>query len=382
MMKTVLSNIIDNGFKLHTALIKCRNGVVEDILIIDNREQELLDNVSYDLREFILLPQFFNIHCHLGESLYALSPEEMSDLTIERYIKLTEDINKQLHPDERDLLWEKSAHLTAELQRDNSISGICAARCAEICKEHGLLSMSGYPLMNSVKLREYAIAGIQSFTVYLKENSSPNCSVGVFFHSLYTNGDLELSFARDAMEIGAEFLSVHVSEDHPTRQRELNRYGKSPIDVLSDYNLLTSRTLIVHGGFLDESDLLKIAEADAVMVVCPISNLTLNTRMPDLYKIRKLGIRWCLATDGLITGKSFSILAQAKELKRHFPELTFKEIYTAVTATPAKVFNRNIYTGVIQKDTEAKFILLTKEKYSSGLLNELFNSKEVKQIIV
>ena len=77
MMKTVLSNIIDNGFKLHTALIKCRNGVVEDILIIDNREQELLDNVSYDLREFILLPQFFNIHCHLGESLYALSPEDM-----------------------------------------------------------------------------------------------------------------------------------------------------------------------------------------------------------------------------------------------------------------------------------------------------------------
>lgn len=381
-MKTILSHIIDSDFKLHPALIQCQRGVVNDILIVDDWNLEFLEHISYDLREYVLLPQFFNIHCHLGESLYEISPDEMANLTIERYIKLTEDINKKLHSDERDLLWSKSAHLTAELQKDNCISGICAARCAEICSEHALLAMSGYPLMNSVKLRNFAIAGINAFTTYIKEHKSPNCTVGLFFHSLYTNGNPELTFARDAMRLGAEFLSVHISEDYPTRQKELYSYGKSPIDVLLDYDLLSSRTLIIHGGFLDESDLLKIADADAVVVVCPISNLTLNTHMPDLYKIRKLGIRWCLATDGLITGKSFSILAQARQLKQRFPELTYEEIFSAVTATPANVFNRNIYSGVVRKGAEAKFILLPKEQSVSVLLNELFNSNELKQLIV
>lgn len=381
-MKIILCNIVDSNSQLHSALIKCRDGIIWDIVILDDKDTVYVEQISHDLREYVLLPRFFNIHCHLGESVYKISPEDMTDLTIERYIELTEAINGKLTSVERDFLWKQSARITANLQIDNCISGICAARCAEICRQYGLLSMSGYPLMNSIKLKKYAVAGINAFTDYFKQYSTHNCAIGLFFHSLYTNGKNELELARDAMKMGGEFFSVHISEDYITRKRELKTYGKSPIDVLSDYDLLNSRTLIVHGGYLDESDLKKIADANAVMVVCPISNLTLHTRMPDLYEIRKLGIRWCLATDGLITGKSFSITAQARILKQYFPELTFEEIYAAVTVSPAKVFGRNIYTGIIEKGTEAKFIVVNKGKNLTEMVHSLFNTDTLKQIIL
>lgn len=381
-MKIIHSNIIGKDFDIHRAVITCRDGKVDDVRVCHGDEFPNNICAGDEMSDCILLPWLFNAHCHLGESLYEISKEEMSGMTISRYVEITENINRNLDADSRGKMWKKSARLTAVGQISNCISGICAARCADICNENRLLAMTGYPIMDSVKLKGYMRKGIRGFTDYMDKCTSPQVSVGLFFHSLYVNGKDELELAREAMEHGSEFISVHVSEDLPTRQKETEKLGMSPIEALRRYNLLCSHTLVVHGGYLSDDELQLIKEANAGIVVCPVSNITLNTMMPDLYKIRRMGIRWCLATDGLATGKTFSLIKQADTLSKAFPELTAGEIYQSITITPASFFDRPCYTGWIEKGVESRFIAIKKRDTLSKSIEGLFDTEIINSICI
>lgn len=367
-MKIVLSNIIGKDSKIQRVYIICKNGLVQDILPYNSMINPKLDIIN--LLDYIISPWLFNVHCHLGESLYNFSEDEFNKMTISKYIEYTERINKKLSIEARANLWNKSAMLTAKEQLANCITGICAARCADICKATSLLYMSGYPLMRSVKLNHYSKLGLEGFKNYYECYNSPQGSVGIFLHSLYTTNNNELEIARDAINIGSEFMIVHISEDLETRLLEVSKYGKSPIDVLLHYGILNKKTILVHGGYLNEAELEKIAISEASLVVCPISNNTLQTKMPNIYKIKQLGINWCIASDGKATGKTFSLLRQAKVLWERFPKLTSKEIYDSITISPSKIFRRSSYSGIIEKGIESKFILIKK---MNTLTESLYN---------
>lgn len=335
---------------------------------------ESFPDYSIDLDGQLLLPLFFNIHCHLGESLYDISGP---DWNISKYLTYTSKIVDNMTLLERDTFWQRSAEETIRRLIKSGTGGFCAARSGEIAKKHHLCTMSGYPLMLSQKLERYYLDGFEGFSRYVSENASPYCSVGVFLHSLYKADEKLLHMAVKCFCSSAEFLTVHISEDLETRQLEIAQFQETPVFVLNRLGLLTDQTILVHGGFLSENEIALIREKNAIIAVCPISNLFLHTTCIDVYALERMGIRWCLATDGLATGRTLSLIEQAAMLKRQFPHIPNIKILQSMTTIPAQVFHKDIYTGMIESGTEAAFILVHKQHITDieSVLEELFTGK-------
>lgn len=365
-----------------TVLIRRQNAYSfekHNILINDLGTIEAFDcktKYAYSINMYpcIVFPHFFNIHCHLGESIFKnISGYKWN---LEKYLKFTDDFNHDILPSQIINFWEQSAVYTLNELLRNGTFGICAARSSEICKKHKYYNMSGYPIMNSNKLIDYKQKGINGFKEYKKMYQNNLCSVGIFFHSLYSNDKTSLELAKECMDNGAEFFSTHISEDLNTRNMEIKRFEKEPIVLLDQYGLLSDKTILVHCGYVSDYELKLIAKKNASIVVCPISNTFLNSKIPNIKRIDELNINWCLATDGVATGKTLSLLEQANELKKQFSNLSFENLFEHFTETPAKLYNRGFYSGRIQPGCKARF-LVTKDYVCNvhDFFKKLFSGK-------
>ena len=87
------------------------------------------DFEEYDLHGKVVMPGLFNMHSHLGESLY--SDVQGDDWTIEAYLKHTDKMNRSMSSEERNQFWLKSARLTIKEMKSHNTAGYCAARSAD-----------------------------------------------------------------------------------------------------------------------------------------------------------------------------------------------------------------------------------------------------------
>lgn len=315
--------------------------LVKSDLYFDN-EHANLDGLTskyeeIDISGMCLVLPFFNLHSHLGESLY-FKYITGKNWDITKYLKYTEEIMSNLSKKEKDIFWEKSAKIAAQDMKKYGTLGFCAARSTKIAREFGFLTMSGYPIMNSKKLLKFKEEGVEGFLKFYNENNDKDSLVGVFLHSVYANDEDSFKLALDCMELGAKFLTVHVSEDYDTYQLEKKIHGMSAIEVLEKYGLLNEKTILVHCGYCNEQDLELIKKREAIICVCPISNKFLNTKMPNLYLLEEKKIKWCICSDGLATGRTFSLLEQVKEARKKFPLIPLERYIDSIIYTPLVYF--------------------------------------------
>ena len=318
-----------------------------------------------------LLPAFFNVHTHLGESLYNI---KLDNLTVLDYIDATNKINDKLSKQKQKQIWKSSAKQTISLMKAEHTIGYCAARAYCVHKKNNLLTMSGYPLMMSNKLKEYYEKGFEGFINSLNKYDSAFDSVGIFLHSLYYSNLEMLSLASKCFKY-ANFLTIHISEDLRTREMELSLYGEKPVFLLDKFGLLSEKTILVHGGYLDDDELKLIYNKKANIVMCPKSNCCLNTISVDINRLNEIGIRWMIGTDGLLTG-GLSLLEQIKIIKEKYPNIKNTQLLDAITIYPAKLFNRVLYTGSITKGVKSSFILINDDFLDvEESLGKLLNGK-------
>ena len=364
-----------------TALLNCHIICGDDIKLVDIFVKDNVifsmggnlkaDNII-DMQGAFLLPKFFNIHSHLGENLF---PSPDSDCTIKKYLQYTSKITDNLSAEENQKLWSKSAELAISEMNKYGTIGFCAARSTELASMNNLITMSGYPFMISKKLHHYSNDSFNKYKNYYTQNVSEMCSVGIFLHSLYTVNESILSQVKKCYDYMADFITAHVSEDEETREQEIMNFGIEPIAVLDKWGLLTNKTIVVHGGYLSQEELSLIKKRNASIAVCPISNTVLNTVCADIIKLKELGINWCIASDGMTTGKTFSLIEQANHLRRNYAELSSVELFNAITRNPAQLFNKQTYTGAISTNTIASF-LTRNARFDSieNVLNDLFEN--------
>jgi guanine deaminase len=95
------------------------------------------------------------------------------------------------------------------------------------------------------------------------------------------------------------------------------------VDVVADMGLLTSRTLLGHGVFLNEAQRRQVAEAGTAIVHCPTANLFLESGLMDYVAHRHSGVRVALGSsiagghDPFMPRVAVACLQTAKTLKVH-----------------------------------------------------------------
>ncbi len=328
----------------------------------DNKIVEITTGTNVELE----IPLYYNIHSHLGENVY--KDIEGDDWTIQKYLNYTFDVIASMSKDEFSLKTEESFKQVVQFSKDNLMGGICASRSAVVCNKESLNNLAGYPIMKVEGRSKYLNDGINGYLKYKEENENDNCKVGVSIHSLYTNTKKELLFAKECFD-HADFLTIHISEDEETREKEIKQFNLNPLQTLEHFGLLSNKTIIVHCGHLDNIDLDLVKKYDVTIAICPMSNVFLNTKILDVYKLNEMKIKWCIATDGLATGRSFSLEEQALYLKDIFNDLSYEELYKRVSFIPKQFFNNlSSYNDIIK----IRISFNNKEDLFDNILNKKY----------
>jgi cytosine/adenosine deaminase-related metal-dependent hydrolase len=180
-------------------------------------------------------------------------------------------------------------------------------------------------------------------------------------HTLYTtHADVVRRLVAEARERGAR-VSLHVAE-HASERRFLERGdgpvadwyasrlklrrdllewpAQSPVAFADDLGALAPHVLAVHLADARPDELERVALRGNPVVVCPRSNLHIETRLPPLLAMRAAGLRPALGTDSLASNASLDVLAEARALADRFPTIPAAELLRMATWEGARALGR------------------------------------------
>jgi guanine deaminase len=106
-------------------------------------------------------------------------------------------------------------------------------------------------------------------------------------------------------------VQTHCSESDWAHEFVLARYGVTDTTALERFGLLSRRTILAHGNFIDGPDVAVILQAGAGIAHCPLSNVYFSDAVFALRRMLEQGVHVGLGTD-ISGGASPSILENAR----------------------------------------------------------------------
>ena len=91
---------------------------------------------------------------------------------------------------------------------------------------------------------------------------------------------------------------IHVAETRDEVELNLNSRGNRHIEWLAGLGILGPKTQLVHSVWLNKDEIELIAQHNAVVVHCPVSNMYLASGVARIPEMRRRSIPVALATDG------------------------------------------------------------------------------------
>jgi guanine deaminase len=106
-------------------------------------------------------------------------------------------------------------------------------------------------------------------------------------------------------------VQTHCSESDWQHRYAQRRFGRTDTVVLDSFGLLSRRTVLAHGNFVDDADATLIRERGAGIAHCPLSNVHFSDAVFPLRHILDAGVHVGLGTD-IAGGASPSVLDNAR----------------------------------------------------------------------
>jgi guanine deaminase len=114
-----------------------------------------------------------------------------------------------------------------------------------------------------------------------------------------------------AQETGCH-VQTHCSESDWEHQYVLERCGRTDTAALDSFGLLSRRTVLAHGNFVNDADGRLIVERGAGIAHCPLSNVYFSDAVFPLRRMLDAGLHVGLGTD-IAGGASASLLENARQ---------------------------------------------------------------------
>lgn len=366
----IIYNKKSHLFELYSGNMLVKSGRVKRFT---NRFKK--DVETTDLQGGICFPALINAHLHLGETLFRPLPHKM---TLLEYINYTELKNKEFG-DRKQLLWEESAHETIQESIRSGVLSVNTIRGQELLSQYEIQALSGYPIMKSEKLKKFCDSGLLGYKQFYEDCIKRQIRPGVFFHSFYMNDENSFNLAKKCAKFKKSFFATHIAEDKESEAKVEKIWGNRSLELLKISKLLSKKSILVHGNFLDKDELCEVAKFGANLVVCPASADTLNTQIQDVLLLENLKINWCIASDGLASGKSANLLEQTKVLVRD--DVDLQMVLRAITVNPAKALG--LKGEILGLNSKANFIVFDSFKFNGFnelLKSILLNNKPIKSV--
>jgi 5-methylthioadenosine/S-adenosylhomocysteine deaminase len=183
---------------------------------------------------------------------------------------------------------------------------------ARAVSDAGIRATIGAPLFDlggsSEELRESAHRSLEALSGF-----GPEIAPALAPHAIYTVSEESLGWIG---ELSAERnlpVQIHLSETEQEVQDCLAAHGSRPAFYLDRLGLLSERTVLAHGVWLDPEELALVAERGATVVSNPVANMKLAVGGVFPYPAaRAAGVAVGLGTDGAGSNDSLDLLADLK----------------------------------------------------------------------
>jgi 5-methylthioadenosine/S-adenosylhomocysteine deaminase len=137
--------------------------------------------------------------------------------------------------------------------------------------------------------------------------ASPLIRPSIFCHSPYTCSAKTLQAAKKAADENSLLFQVHVAETRNELTLIQSDHVASPVQYLDHLEIIDANTLLVHGVWLNETDIDIIAQRGAAVVHNPESNMKLAAGIAPLPELLDAGVVLGLGTDGCASNNNLDL---------------------------------------------------------------------------
>lgn len=107
-------------------------------------------------------------------------------------------------------------------------------------------------------------------------------------------------------------MHVHVAEARYEVEQTLAEHGTTPLRLLERHGAVTSRTLVVHGCWLDDGEWEMLGRAGGKLAYNPSSNMFLGDGITPLRTAMSRGVTVALGTDGGCSNNQVSVFGEMR----------------------------------------------------------------------
>ncbi|MBQ7152664.1 MAG: amidohydrolase [Clostridia bacterium] len=298
------------GFGKDSVYVSVRDGKIGEM----SRTQPAGDFARViDCRGNLLMPAFYNAHCHSAMTLFRGYGE---DLPLKRWL------DEKILPAEDRLnfinTYYGSKLAIAEMIRCGVVSFsdmyMFEDATAQAVLETGIKANLSRCIVSFGEDFDMASDRRVSEALRLAEDyqgaGDGRIVVDLSLHAEYTNND---ACVRQIAEYGAANgyrMQLHLSETEREVEKCVERHGVSPVRYFHDMGIFSMPTTAAHCVFADGEDM-EILKEDSVFVAhCPVSNLKLGSGVMPLKEMKDRGICVCFGTDGAASNNQLSVLRE------------------------------------------------------------------------
>lgn len=378
-MRKISATYIFPGNKqpLKNGILVCENdGKILDLTDTGGRLEE---EAGLEYYSGILVPGFINAHCHL--ELSHLKGKVAPKTGLGEFIG---NINKLRNQDEENMekaIEKADKQLFAEGvvavgDVSNSLLSLETKRKSKVYY-HTFAEAFGFHPSRTERAFDFACFVEQMF----RENG---LSASVVPHSAYSVSAPLFKKISEKAAAEKSLLSIHNQESEAENQ--FFEYGTGPIAHHLQNNLgldishwkptgknspetilenlpSGNQLLLVHNTFANESDvdmLISLRKTEnTFLVLCPNSNLCIETKLPDVSLFRNHNLNICLGTDSLASNQKLSVLSEMITLQQHFPEISLEELIRWATFNGARALQTESRFGSFETGKKPGVNLIT-----------------------
>ena len=316
----------------------------------------------------LLIPAFYNTHCHAAMTLFRGYGE---DLPLDRWL------NEKIFPAE-DRLTNKSVNVATKLAIAEMLANGIASfsdmymfmdEVANAALETGIKanisrSIVSFAESDNIAKDSRFLESVQLVKDYDGAGDG-RIKVDMSLHAEYTNTEQMSRFVAEYTKENNLGMQVHISETEKEHSECMERRGgRTPIEFFNDCGLLDSRTTAAHCVYLTDNDMDIIKEKNVSVAHNPVSNLKLGSGVMQFRKMLDKGINVTLGTDGVASNNNLDILKElqyavllGKGISRSPESVKAEEMFALATLNGAIAQGR-FDCGSIKLGNKADAVLL------------------------
>ena len=345
-MTTLIRNVrlLDEyGFGTKRIAVVIENGKYS---YVGEAEPRIMADEIIDGKGNLLIPAFYNTHCHAAMTLFRGYGE---DLPLDRWL------NEKIFPAE-DKLTSKSVNIATKLAIAEMLANGIASfsdmymfmdEVANAVLETGIKANISRSIVSFSESDNIASDSRFLESVMLVKDfdgaANGKLKVDMSLHAEYTNTEQMARFIAEYTRENDLGMQVHISEtEKEHRECKERRGGRTPVEFFADCGLFDARTTAAHCVYLTDNDMDIIREKKVSVAHNPVSNLKLGSGVMPLRKMLDKGINVTFGTDGVASNNNLDVLKEmqyaallGKGISRQPESVRARELFSLATRNGA-----------------------------------------------